>query len=166
MPSQERMRVSDVSRNPCFFIMCAHCSVAACPFSRPYSFSFSAPTYCMHACCLCPQTDSVVLNPVAVFKTLNQLAPDVTEESINSVVEVIGLMSSITLDDLLPILGRCGVTSAQCMRMRRILERNVPPTVRVPACGCVCFCYHILKTRAMGFSGKVCKVLILYPVVC
>ena len=98
------------------------------------------------------QADPLVLNPVDVFKALESLAPDVTEESIDSVSAEISTMRSITLDDLLLILKRCGITPAQCMRMRRILERNAPPTVRVPACGCVWFCYLIQKTRSMGFS--------------
>ena len=98
------------------------------------------------------QVDPLVLNPVDVFKALESLAPDVTEESIDSVSEEINTMKSITLEELLLILKRCGITPVQCMNMRRVLERNAPLTVRVPVCGSVCFCCHMQKTRAMVFS--------------
>lgn len=94
---------------------------------------------CLHTwssqdvCCLWIQTDPLILNPVGVFKVLESLAPDVNEDSIESVSEEIGLMGSITLEDLLPILSRCGITSAQCMRMRRTLEAGV----------CALLCVHV-----------------------
>ncbi len=115
---------------------------------------------------MCTQADPLALNPCDVVDALESLGADVNEESIESVSEEIGTMRSIMLEDLLLILKRCGITPAQCMRMRRILERKdskaepASPVVSLTFDHTVLFCHAqermlvvLICACAWGCSG-------------
>ena len=78
-----------------------------------------------------------LFSTVAVIDVLESI-PEVTPDTIEAVMRELGILLSITIDDMMPVLGRCGVKPRQGMRARGIVESGPVATVsRVsPSCAC------------------------------
>jgi hypothetical protein len=64
-----------------------------------------------------------LFSTVAVIDVLESI-PEVTPDKIEAVMRELGMLLSITIDDMMPVLGRCGVRPRQGLRARGIVEKG------------------------------------------
>lgn len=83
--------------------------------------------------------DCVVMsyNPLAVLDALESV-PDVPPDNVEQVANEIGMMAFVAIDQLMPILGKCGIKPRQALHLRRVLEGKAGAAVGVFECVHVC----------------------------
>ena len=96
-----------------------------------------------------------LFSTVAVIDVLETI-PEVTPDKIEAVMRELGMLLSITVDDMMPVLGRCGVRPRQCLRARGIVESGPVATVSLVIMACLHYYGHtILSDVSFQFIRNV-----------
>ena len=97
-----------------------------------------------------------LFSTVAVIDVLESI-PEVTPDKIEAVMRELGMLLSITIDDMMPVLGRCGVKPRQCLRARGIVESGPAASVS----GVSLLVFHRVLVLPTNYNRTACRKYVL-----